>query len=52
VVSFSGWPLPFITTFGFTELSVWATRSVTGQARRTVAARRTKRTVASFFNLV
>jgi hypothetical protein len=52
MVCFSGWPVLFVTTFGFTELSVWAARSVAGQARRTVAARGTKRIVASFFNIV
>jgi hypothetical protein len=52
VVCFSGWPVLFVTTFGFTGLSVWATKLVAGQARRTVAARRIKRIVASFFNIV
>jgi hypothetical protein len=49
VVCFSGWAVLFVTTFGFDELPVWATRSVAGQARRTTAA---KRTVASFFDIV
>jgi hypothetical protein len=39
----------FTTTFGFTELAVWATKSVAGKARKTVAARITP---ASFFGIV